>query len=398
MNTTPLHALMALTPEQTAIRAGSEGPVMARCMETLVRYGEAFGAPRLVPIRSAHLTGSFKIFFYTAYYKLVSELVEAGIKVKVPTTLNPRPGYDYRPQNRILFRSQSWHEEQLEALGVTPNYSCVCYAYDNIPEFGDRLGWAESSAIIYANSVIGARSNRNAIMIDICHAVTGLAPEFGFLLDENRKADLHIRLEIERMDAAALGFLIGKIAMDRTPVLDYWPFTPAELKNMGAAMASTGGVTLFHVAGLTPEAPDVEAVTGGRAIETHTITQADLDALKASRQMQKESAVIAFGCPQMTLEEALEVGRHFAGRTLKKPVLFHLVPGAYDAFIATETGQACLDAGIEVLQHCPLAALSLRIGIGKQQVLTPSGKLHYYLEGAKYADMADILELTGAVA
>jgi hypothetical protein len=389
---------MELTERQAAIRAGADGPVMARCMETLVRYGEACGARRLTPIISAHLTGSFKIFFYTAYYKLVTQLVEAGIRVAVPTTLNPRPGYDYRPQNRILFRSQRWHEEQLEALGVKPNYTCVCYAYDNIPVFGDRLGWAESSAIIYANSVIGARSNRNAIMIDLCHAVTGLAPEFGFFLEENRKAALHIKLEIERMDAAALGFLIGKIAMDRTPALDHWPFTTTELKNMGAAMASTGGVTMFHVVGLTPEAPDLETASGGRVLETHTIRQADLDALRASRQMQKESAVIAFGCPQMTLDEALEVGRHFAGKNLRKPVLFHLVPAAYDAFLETEIGKGCLDAGVEVLQHCPLAALSLRIGIGKQQVLTPSGKLHYYLEGAKYADIADILDVTGAVA
>jgi len=392
-------APMDLTDEQAAIRAGEAGPALAKCMETMVRYGEAFGARRLVPITSAHLTGSFKIFFYTAYYELVRQLVEAGVKVKVPTTLNPRPGYDYRPQNRIVFRSQKWHEAQLEALGVTPNYSCVCYAYDNIPEFGDVLGWAESSAIIYANSVIGARSNRNAIMIDICHAVTGLAPEFGFLLDENRRASIHIKLDIEEMDAAALGFLIGKICVDKTPVLDHYPFNLHELKNMGAAMASTGGTTMFHVVGLTPEAPSLEAALGGDEPErVVTITQADLDALKASKAMQRESAVIAFGCPQMTLDEAIEVGRHFQGKTLKKPVLFHLVPAAYEAFLDSDVGRGCTEAGIEVLSHCPLAGLSLRIGVGKQQVLTPSGKLHYYLEGAKYADLDDILALTGAAA
>ena len=104
---------MELTQDQQAILDGCEGPVLSNCMRTLVDYGRAFDAPRLVPIRSAHLTGSFKIFFYTAYYEIVRQLVEAGIRVKVPTTLNPRPGYDYAPQNRIVFKSQKWHEEQL---------------------------------------------------------------------------------------------------------------------------------------------------------------------------------------------------------------------------------------------------------------------------------------------
>ena len=111
---------MELTQEQQAVLNGSDGEVMAKCLQTLVQYGSAFDAPRLVPIKSAHLTGSFKIFFYTAYYEIVSKLVEAGIRVKVPTTLNPRPGYDYAPQNRIVFKSQKWHEAQLEALGQQP--------------------------------------------------------------------------------------------------------------------------------------------------------------------------------------------------------------------------------------------------------------------------------------
>jgi cis-L-3-hydroxyproline dehydratase len=119
---------MKLTPEQQAVLDGAEGAALAKCMRTLVRYGDAFGAARLVPIRSAHLTGSFKIFFYTAYYEIVRQLVDAGVRVRVPTTLNPRPGYDYRPQNRIVFRSQRWHEQQLEALGVTPNSGTFAYS------------------------------------------------------------------------------------------------------------------------------------------------------------------------------------------------------------------------------------------------------------------------------
>jgi predicted aconitase len=274
---------MEITEEQRAILRGAEGPMMAKCLQTLLRHGDTFGARCLVPIKSAHLAGTFKILFYSAYYDLVHRLAESGIKVKVPTTLDPRPGYDFRIQNRFAFWGQRRLEAELEALGVLPNYSCVCYAQANVPKFGDVLGWAESSAIIYANSVIGARTNRNAIMIDVCQAVTGLAPEFGYLLDENRFGQIHIKLDIETMDAPALGFLIGHIAVDRVPVLDHYPFTKTELKNMGAAMAASGAVALFHVIGLTPEAPSMEAVFPNGPEEVHTITQKDLDDLRRDR-------------------------------------------------------------------------------------------------------------------
>lgn len=389
---------MELTQDQQAILDGCEGPVMSNCLRTLVEYGRAFDAPRLVPIRSAHLTGSFKIFFYTAYYEIVRQLVEAGIRVKVPTTLNPRPGYDYAPQNRIVFRSQKWHEEQLEALGVTPNYSCVCYHSANVPEFGDVLGWAESSAIIYANSVIGARSNRNSIMVDICQAVTGLTPEFGYLFDENRRGQVLVRLDIDEMDAPALGFLVGQIAVDRNPVLTHYPFSNAELKNMGAAMASSGGVTMFGVEGLTPEAPDLDTAFGGREpAETVTITQKDIDGVRAERSARHGAEQIVFGCPQMTLEEVTEISRHFVGKRVARPVSFHVMPDAADAFSETDLYQEVLNAGVHVHRHCPLAGLSLRIGLGKKDVLTPSGKLYYYLEGARYGNLDDVLREAGVL-
>lgn len=389
---------MELTQDQQAILDGCEGVVMSNCLRTLVEYGRAFDAPRLVPIKSAHLTGSFKIFFYTAYYEIVRQLVEAGITVKVPTTLNPRPGYDYAPQNRIVFKSQKWHEEQLEALGVTPNYSCVCYHGANVPEIGDVLGWAESSAIIYANSVIGARSNRNSIMVDICQAVTGLTPEFGYLFDENRKGEVLVKLDIDAMDAPALGFLVGQIAVDRNPVLTHYPFSDVELKNMGAAMASSGGVTMFGVEGLTPEAPDLDTAFGGREpVETVTITQKDIDGVRAERSVQHEAAQIAFGCPQMTLEEVTEISRHFVGKKVAKPVSFHIMPDAADEFSRTELYQEVLNAGVHVHRHCPLAGLSLRIGLGRKDVLTPSGKLYYYLEGTRYGNLDDVLREAGVL-
>lgn len=389
---------MELTPEQQDILDGRQGGELADCMKTLVRMGDAFGAPRLVPIVSAHLTGSFKIASFKGYYELLQRIVDAGLKVSVPTTLNPHPGYEFAPQNRVIFRGQQMHERLLEALGVTPNYSCVCYEYHNRPEFGDILAWAESSAVIYANSVLGARTNRHALLADICQAILGLTPEFGYLLDENRRGQVRVKLDIDNMDAPALGFLLGQKCMDRTPLIDHYPFDQAQLKNLGGAMAASGGVTMFHVLGLTPEAPDEETALRGQAPEeTVTITQRDLDALRADHGVQKKTAMVAIGCPQMTLAEITEVAQHFVGKQVKKKTMLHVMPDALREFQETDLFDEVLKSGAEVYQHCPLSGLSLRIGIGKQQVLTPSGKLHYYLDGTQYGDLHDVLKVCGVM-
>ena len=150
--------------------------------------------------------------------------------------------------------------------------------------------------------------------------------------------------------------------------------------------------------GLTPEAPDLEtAFQGRKPEETVTITQDDLRTVCSRAEKQEDAAIIAFGCPQMTLEEATEIGRHFVGKKIRKQVLFHLVPASAEAFAQTDLYQDVLNAGVEIHQHCPLAGLSLRIGIGKKNVLTPSGKLYYYLEGTEYGNVDDVLRAAGVL-
>jgi len=387
---------MELTADQEAILNGSEGAEMRLAMETLVRYGESFDAPRLIPIKSAHLTGSFAISTYTGYYELLDRLADAGIKVKVPTTINPRPGYDFSVQNRLLaFRKQKHHEETLARLGVTGNYSCVCYHSANVPEFGDILGWAESSAVIYANSVIGARSNRNSIMVDICMAVMGLTPEFGLHWDENRKGDVLIKLDVDEMDDDAVGYLVGEQLVDKIPVLTHFPFDKVQLKNLGATMAAAGGIAMFHVEGLTPECPSLEAVFDKDPEQTITITQKDIDALRLDKPRQEETGLVVFGCPQMTLDEVKQVGEHFVGKQVKRRTLFHVVPSDYHALKELPLYEQLLAAGVEIFDHCPLAGLSVRFGKKNKQVLTNSGKLHYYLEGGEYGNLDDMLQIAG---
>lgn len=386
---------MELTEQQEALLDGAEGPAVARCIRTLVEYGEVFGARRLVPIKSAHLAGSFSIGVFGTYLDMLGQLVREGARVRVPTTVNPRPGIDFSLQNRFIFRGQARLERLFDALGVTPSYSCVSYLGAGRPARGDVIAWAESSAVIYANSVLGARTNRNSIMIDISSAVTGLTPEFGFLLDGQRRGQLRIEIEIERMDPPALGVVIGRLAVDRVPVIDTHPFSTTDLKNMGAAMAASGAVALYHVVGLTPEAPSLDAVLDDGPIEAHRITDADLDAVRSERAAALAAPTVIFGCPQMTLDEALAIGARYRDARLKRRVIFHLMPGAREAFLDNEIGRSAVRAGVEVEIHCPLAALSLRMGFGNTDVLTSSGKLGCYLEGARYGTLDDAVAASG---
>lgn len=382
---------MKLTSEQESLLAGKSGEALALAMKTMVEYGKAFDASRLVPIKSAHVAGTLGAFPYKAYYRVLDSLLADGARVKVPTTLNPRPGHTLNPLNRLLFSRQTKIDHAMRELGVTPNYSCVCYEGANVPEKGDVVGWAESSAVQYANSVLGARTNRNSVLLDVCTAVTGYTPEFGYLLDENRRGRILVKLEINRMDASALGFIIGKKAVDRVPVLEHYEFSRVELKNLGGAMAASGAVAMFHVEGLTPEAPDLKSTFDGEPEETLIVTQKDLDELRAGDPDNAD--LVVFGCPQMTFEEASAVAEAFAGRHSKKPVWFCLIPEARERFVKSRAGAEARDAGIEIYDHCPLAALTVRLG--RKYVLTTSGKLFTYLSGSHYGSMEDCLRVCG---
>ena len=384
---------MKIDAEQESILQGKSGNALALALKTLVKYGEAFHAKRLVPIKSGHFANTFGVALFKGNYNILGQVISDGIKVKVPTSCNPRPGRDLNTINRILLSKQDYLEDCLDKIGIIPNYSCVCYEGANVPSFGDRIAWAESSAVQFANSVLGARTNRNTINIDLCSALTGVTPEFGYLLNENRRGQLMVKLKINRMDASGLGYILGQKAVDKVPVLEHYPFTRDELKNMGGAMAASGGVALFHVEGLTPEAPDLKTVFDGKPESTITITQKDLDAL---RTMKPERATtVVFGCPQMTFNEAMDLSAHFIGKKVRLPTWFCMIPDAKVRFEKTERGIGVMNAGVKIYAHCPLTALSVRIG--NKRVLTSSGKLFYYLKGADYGTTNDCLKACGVL-
>lgn len=382
---------MKLSAEQKGMLSGTDGKTIALAMHTLVRYGEAFGATKLVPIASAHLAGSFGISKFGAYYEILERFAAEKVKVRVKTTVNPRPGHKQNILTRIALGKQERLERGLDAIGVTPNFSCVCYAGANVPKFGDNLGWAESSAVQYANSVIGARVNRNSLVIDLCAAVTGLIPEFGYMLDENRLAQVLVKLDVQKMDASGLGFILGRQLVNKVPVIENFDFSLAELKNMGGSMAASGAVAIFHVEGKTPEAPDLKTACGGEPRETITITQKDLDSLRT--KSPDDAAMVVFGCPQLTMDEAIVLSQNFEGKKVKTRTWFCMIPEDMKKFEGTKQYQAVRAAGVEVLDYCPLAALS--VYFGPKPILTMSGKLYYYLSGTEYGTQDDCLGACG---
>ena len=175
------------------------------------------------------------------------------------------------------------------------------------------------------------------------------------------------------------------------PVIEHHDFSFIELKNMGGAMAASGAVALFHVEGVTPEAPNLKTVFDGEPEKTITITQKDLDSLQSNSP--NEAGMVVFGCPQMTCEEVLLIADRFHGKHVRIPTWFCMVPAEIKRFEQTDAYHKIVEAGVEVFTHCPLAALSVQAS--RKVVLTNSGKLYYYLEGSEYGTPEDCLRACG---
>ena len=274
---------MTLTDEEKEILEGKQGETKQKMMETLVLFGDIFNAKRMVKVthKQGHLVTSFGIPLLKPLYGTMEELINDNCKAEGGFTMDPRP-LDYKNVkcnilekivfNKILYGKQKEYEEQLKKVGLTDedSFSCTSYLKEcgNRPAKGDILSWAESSAVVFANSVLGARCNRNSGMLDLFGSILGVVPEFGFLLDENRKATWIIEIKTTKIpEAQILGSAIGMKVMDEVPYIigldDYLgteltDFNEAYLKDMGAASASNGAVGLFHVENLTPEAKELK--------------------------------------------------------------------------------------------------------------------------------------------
>jgi len=303
--------------------AGDLDPGVRKAMEIVVALGRIYGARRLVRVGSVQVAGVSYRNLGEAGLEFLREWADQGARARVPTTLNPA-GVDLRAWRELGF-SESFAGRQVEVveayrrLGARATCTCTPYLVGNRPQVGEHVAWAESSAVSYANSVLGARTNREGGPSALAAAITGRTAAYGLHLDENRRAGLRVlvRCPVRALsDFGALGYLVGKAARNRVPYFEGLEeaCSAVALKALGAAMAASGAVALYHVAGITPEADRADALE----LDHETLVVDDLrPAYAALNTGDRAIDLIWFGCPHASLEEIAYVARLLAGRRVK---------------------------------------------------------------------------------
>ena len=417
---------MFLTDEQQAILNGSKGETMAKVMKTLVMYGETFGADKMVPVTSEynHLVTSFGLKMMTPVFDLMQQLIDAGAVSGQKFSVDPRPLDKNVPANLLqniifnvaMYVKQDSYEQQLNKLGLMNEdaFTCACYLdqVGNKPRKGDVLSWAESSAVVYANSVLGARCNRNSGIMDIMGSIAGFVPHFGLLTDEGRKASWIVKVETtKKPEAQLLGSAIGMKVMEDVPYItgmEKWLGTElndencAYLKDFGAATASNGAVGLYHIAGLTPEAQELGDKLVLENAQVYVIDDTELQRVQDNypviwKNPDAKPKLCFVGCPHMSLQqliswtEAVEEGLKASGnKKVLIPTVFTTAPAVKKAFEQTEYAERLKATGVILSYICPLMYMNNPLA-GKMPVITCSNKLRTYTT-ARYYTEAQILE------
>ena len=418
---------MELTPEQLAILNGEKGATMAKVMKTLVMYGETFGATKMVPVTSemGHLVTSFGLGVMKPVYELMDKLIADGCVSGQKFSVDPKPLDKNVPSdllknlvfNKFMYNSQANYDEQLRKLGLVSDkaYTCTCYMDEvgNTPKKGEVLSWAESSAVVFANSVLGARCNRNSGIIELFGSICGFVPYFGLLTDEGRKATWVVEVKTtKKPEAQILGSAIGMKVMEDVPYikgLTDWigteldNDTKAYLKDFGAATASNGAVGLYHIAGLTPEAVEQgEAIIADNA-KVYVVDDAELERVKANYPVMWKDKNAApklcfVGCPHLSLNQLKEWTDNVC-EGLKKnglsrvsvDTVFTAAPAVCEEFNKTEYAAKLKATGVVLSYICPLMYMNNPLA-KKMPVITNSNKLRTYTT-SRYYTSAEILDI-----
>ena len=421
---------MILTKEQQAILDGEKGETLAKVMKTLVMYGDAFEAEKLVPVTSKynHLVTSFGLKVMSPVYDLMQQILDAGVCSEQKFSVDPRPIDKNVPANflqnlvfnKFMYSKQAFYEEQLEKLGLMDKnaFTCACYMDEvgNKPKKGEVLSWAESSAVVYANSVLGARCNRNSGIIDIMGSIVGYVPYFGRLTDEGRRATWVVKVETtKKPEAQLLGSAIGMKVMEDVPYvvgLDRWIGTElndtacAYLKDFGAATASNGAVGLYHIENLTPEAVELGDSLISEGANVYVIDDAELERVKNNypviwKNPDASPKLCFVGCPHLSLEQLKEwtvnVEQELKKNGKKKVTIktvFTAAPGVLEAFEKTEYAARLKAAGVIASYICPLMYMNNPL-CKKMPVITSSNKLRTYTSARYYTDAEILKAITG---
>ena len=387
---------LTLSQKDEEMLRGGHGPATKMAMSILTRMAEVAGAEELLDISGAHIDST--VYIGEAGLEFAERLANLGAKVRVPTTLNVS-GLDEQHWKEWAVPPDWARQAQrqmmaYQSMGTIPTWTCAPYQVGNKPSFGQQIAWGESNAIVFANSVIGARTERYPDLFDICCAITGRAPAMGLHLTENRAGQLLFRLvdipeSLQRGDDfyPVLGNLIGKMTLDRIPVIDGMRVVPDEdqLKAFGAGAASSGGVAMFHMTGVTPEAPTLEAAFQGKkptqGIEVNMallresrreLTHTDSDALH----------MVVLGSPHFSLAEFKRLAQLVGGKRKHPDVRFLVTSSRAMTLLAQKAGfLETLEAfGAQLtVDTCILTTPMLPPEI--QNLMTNSAKFAYYSPG-----------------
>jgi len=409
-----------LTKDEIAILNGDKGPALQKVMESVVLYGEIFDAKKLIPIVGfQHTAMAVGASFLKPYYKLLDELIEANLHTKQPFTANPR-AYDFKNIKYPLLEklvtkliyTQKPYEERLLKLGLKDkqSFSCTCYLDEvgNQPKIGDILAWSESSAVVYVNSVLGARTNRNSVVIDIFSAILGKTPYFGLLTDEGRKASWLIEVKTKKLpNPHILGSVIGEKVIENVPYIKGLDKLLAKennlaikayLKDLGAASASSGAVGLYHVDKITPEAKEQGEKLLTKGYQTFVITDQILVKAKEDlpvlwKDIDAKPKVCIMGCPHFTLEQLylwkdkIKTKLESSGnKSFKVQTILCAAPAVVEKFKQDKQAfNELITTGVRLSSICSLAYMSNPL-TEKKPVITNSTKLRVYSTARFYPD------------
>jgi predicted aconitase len=417
-----MFASMKLTGKDKSILNGDKGETLQKLLKSVVIYGEAFGAEELVEIQGAsHQVISMGTPTLVDYYKILEDCISEGLKIQKPFSADPRPIDEAMVESGLLPKTlydaqkvlQDNYENQLKALGLKDSdaFTCACYLQEvgNIPQKGSIIAWSESSAVVYANSVIGARTNRNSAGLDLMCNLIGKVPYYGLLTDEGRKADWLIEIKTEQLpNPQLLGSTIGIKVMEDVPYLIGLDrlFEKSDdqnqkgyLKDLGAAAAASGAVGLFHVENITPEALEFKRDLLKKEYKTFVIDDVVLQNTFNSypdpwNGIEERPDICFLGCPHLDYEQlsslvdtVLESLKNANQSKTALPAVFFSAPGVLKKYREKEFKkyEQARQAGLVISTICPLMFIIGQFAQGKK-FATNSSKLRYYTEAKFFLD------------
>lgn len=382
---------MRLTDEEKRMQDGECGKPVKMAMDILVTLGEIYGAEKMVPIKSAHCAGLSLKSHGVAGTEWAEDLAKSGAKTRVPTTMNVI-GVD---RSRDLKMPEDWTRNQMriedayEQMGCYGISTCVPYYLGFVPRFGENLAWAESSAVVFTNSVLGARDNREGGPSALAAALTGRTPCHGLHLDQNRKGEILYKVTAKLKtiaDYGALGSYVGKRVGTKIPVFDgIEKPSIEELVYLGSALGSSGSVAMFHVIGVTPEAPSLEVAMKSKQYETINITEKEIDEgyQQLTSARNKKVDYVAIGCPHCSLRQIEQVAKLLIGKQVSKNVTLWVHTNAAIKGMAKQLKYVKIieDAGGIVTQDlCTI--LGNPEALGFKTLATNSPKMAFYSPGS----------------